>query len=302
MSRKTHLPFRNHLHGVTLAGMSRPTKAKAGRFNGTTTMRCFLAALVALVASVAPLNAAETPRSIADEKVSLIVADTGRDAAAIIGLRMVLKPGWHTYWRTPGDSGLAPTFDWSASKNVKVLELLWPVPTRFDAEGDTTFGYADEVIWPVFVRAVDPEKPVVLELKMFYGVCKDICVSNEVHISQTFVPASPGRASFEGDDGTRVRYFLERVPHGAQAPVTVSAKLAGEELRITLSNASEVPALIPEGPRGIWFGKPEVSQSGKDVIYKMPVEIEKGFGLKGSNIVLTFSGPNTAIEERVRVE
>src|SRR3546814_7282787 len=59
---------------------------------------------------------------------------------------MTMDPGWHTYWRHPGDSGIAPTFDWSKSQNVAEIEVLWPAPLRFDQPGDMTIGYKDRIV------------------------------------------------------------------------------------------------------------------------------------------------------------
>ncbi|MES1989737.1 MAG: protein-disulfide reductase DsbD domain-containing protein [Pseudomonadota bacterium] len=262
-------------------------------------IRHFLAALFALLAFASPLGAAEAPESGAGEKVTLISGNTMSAEPVFVGVRMTMLEGWHTYWRVPGDSGLAPTFDWSASKNVASVELLWPAPERFDAEGDTTFGYRDEVIWPVQVRALDPAQPLVLDLKMTYGVCKNICVPNEAHLPLTLLPQTAG---IDETAAVAIHKFLARVPHAPEPPVAVTAKLTDDELRVILSNVSEVPVLIPEGPRGVWFGEPEMSQQGKNVIYKMPVEIGKGRKLQGSGIVLTFSGPDTAIEAKVKIE
>lgn len=265
------------------------------------TQRHFLAVFVVLMASAAPLHASETQRSVAGEEVTLFETGGWNNRPKLVGVRMRLQKGWHTYWRTPGDSGLAPNFDWSASKNVAAVEVLWPVPKRFDAEGDTTFGYEDEIVWPVWVRAIDPDEPIAVDLKMSYGVCKDICVPNEVHLSKTVSPVSYEITAPSLNDKL-IRPFLDRVPKAPRPPVTVTAKLTGEELSVTLSSVSEAPALIPEGPRGVWFGKPETTQTSKGVMYKMPVEINKGRALKGSDIVLTFSGPKIAVEAKVKVE
>ena len=37
-----------------------------------------------------------------------------------------LKPGWKTYWRDPGDAGVPPQLDVSASTNVAGAELRFP--------------------------------------------------------------------------------------------------------------------------------------------------------------------------------
>src|ERR1700709_2953748 len=48
------------------------------------------------------------------------------------GIAFQLQPGWKTYWRTPGDSGVPPRFDFSKSDNVEAVMVLWPAPLKFD--------------------------------------------------------------------------------------------------------------------------------------------------------------------------
>ncbi|MDO8289982.1 MAG: protein-disulfide reductase DsbD family protein [Parvibaculum sp.] len=262
----------------------------------------FLAAFFALFIFAAPVAADEVVLKGAGEKVTLIAGNTLSAEPVLIGLRMKMKPGWHTYWRAPGDSGIAPTFDWSASKNVTTLELLWPVPERFDAEGDITFGYAGEVIWPVLVRVTDPAKPLVLHLNMSYGVCNNICVPNAVRLALTVFPTASEQAIIGNAEGGAIRASLLRVPVAPEPPVKVTAKLNGEELQVVLAGVSGTPVFIPEVTRGFWFGPPQVSRSGADVTYKMPVEIGKGQKLKDTTVTMVFAGPETAIEAKVKVE
>src|SRR5271163_1985315 len=47
------------------------------------------------------------------------------------GVEIRLDPGWKTYWRDPGDSGVPPKLDFSGSDNVKSVTVLWPAPERF---------------------------------------------------------------------------------------------------------------------------------------------------------------------------
>ena len=87
-----------------------------------------------------------------------------------------LAPGWKTYWRYPGDSGVPPHFEFEQSENVKSVAVLWPAPLRFsDAEG-TTIGYKDNVVFPLRIEAKDPSKPVTLRLKFDYAVCERLCI------------------------------------------------------------------------------------------------------------------------------
>ena len=71
-----------------------------------------------------------------------------------LGLQFQLKPGWKTYWRSPGDAGFPPRVDWSGSRESRRRDdLRWPAPKRFELFGLETFGYDGEVVLPVDVQA-----------------------------------------------------------------------------------------------------------------------------------------------------
>ena len=70
------------------------------------------------------------------------------------GIEIRLDPGWKTYWRYPGDSGVPPTLDFAGSENVKSVTVLWPAPTRFaDGAGGHSIGYHGDVVLPLHVLA-----------------------------------------------------------------------------------------------------------------------------------------------------
>jgi DsbC/DsbD-like thiol-disulfide interchange protein len=128
-----------------------------------------------------PALAAEaaSPWSVASHS-ALRLVDGGRSAggALLAGLALRLKPGFKTYWRHPGDSGVPPVIRFEGSVNVKEAEVLFPAPTRFDdGAGGFSFGYgAEEVLLPVAVTPADPARPVELHLQADYAVCEKLCV------------------------------------------------------------------------------------------------------------------------------
>lgn len=255
---------------------------------------------VALACLAATAKAEAATPSISGESVTLLTAENPQQAGALLaGIRMEMKDGWHTYWRMPGDSGIPPTFDWSGSENVAAVELLWPAPERFDAKGDDTIGYTREIVWPVLVRAADPARPVSLKLAMSYGVCSNICVPGEANLALDL----PGKSAPETD--RLIRRYLARVPASPADAKSVSAKFtAGAKplLEVRLSNPHEVPALIVEGPSGVWFGRPTATRKGEVVAYSVPVELNPGKTLKGAEVTLTFAGPATAIEAKRKLD
>ena len=78
--------------------------------------------------------------------VRLIAGSSGGGEASApmrAGIEIRLKPGWHTYWRYPGDAGVPPRFDFAGSQNVKAVEVLWPAPRRMPEEGLSAIGYTE---------------------------------------------------------------------------------------------------------------------------------------------------------------
>ena len=70
------------------------------------------------------------------------------------GIAIQLQDGWKTYWRTPGDSGVPPRFDFSKSDNVEAVTVLWPAPMKFDdGAGGISLGYKQQVVLPLRIVA-----------------------------------------------------------------------------------------------------------------------------------------------------
>jgi DsbC/DsbD-like thiol-disulfide interchange protein len=129
-----------------------------------------------------------------NSKVRLVSSTLQEDGAPVryAGVQLRMEGGWKTYWRNPGDSGVPPSFDWSGSKNVKNIDVLYPVPHRFADANGTAIGYDDQVVFPVKVTPEQPDKPVQLALTFDYGICKDLCIPNSVNLDAV-LPADLGK-------------------------------------------------------------------------------------------------------------
>src|SRR6185312_11944669 len=99
------------------------------------------------------------------------------------GIEIKMPSGWHTYWRYPGDSGVPPTFDFTGSKNLASVKVLYPAPRLMSDETGQTLGYTDDVVLPLRVTPREPGKPVALRLKLDYAVCEKVCVPEEGHLA-----------------------------------------------------------------------------------------------------------------------
>jgi DsbC/DsbD-like thiol-disulfide interchange protein len=107
------------------------------------------------------------------------------DAAYLrAGVEIKLDPGWRTYWRDPGDSGVPPTLDFSGSDNVKSVTVMWPAPERFpDGAGGNSIGYLDHVVLPLRIAPADSAKHASLQLKLGYDICGNMCVPVEANLN-----------------------------------------------------------------------------------------------------------------------
>lgn len=239
-------------------------------------------------------------------RLALVAAETAHDGAPLLaGIDMSLAKGWKTYWREPGDSGIAPSFDWSQSENVADVEVRWPAPQRFDDPGDITFGYRDEVIWPLRVVPENPDLPVTLRLDMFYGVCSDsICVPREAELTLALPADKPEEGIAATQDAARLRAALARVPVEPADPGMLSVgwrEADAPTLEVRLKDCGQgcvPPALIVDGPANVWFGTPQVSRHDGAVLYTVPVEVLSTAMLDGEELSFILSGPDTALEVR----
>jgi len=102
-----------------------------------------------------------------------------------VGVRLRMRPGWHVYWKNPGDSGLPPTVSWTLPRGFQAGAIEWPAPTRFMDEGLVTYGYHDEVILPVRIEVPNPVQgdSVSIAARVEWLECKDICVPGSAVLS-----------------------------------------------------------------------------------------------------------------------
>ena len=110
--------------------------------------------------------------------VRLIAGKTSASADKTVraGVELKLSPGWKTYWRYPGDSGVPPRFDFSRSTNVQSVTVAWPAPHRFTDGPGLSIGYRGGVIFPLQVVPQDAAKPVDLQLDLQYAICEKVCI------------------------------------------------------------------------------------------------------------------------------
>ncbi len=99
-----------------------------------------------------------------DHSAARLIAATdavGSAATVDAGLEIRLAPGWHAYWRSPGDAGIPPSIDWAGSDNLaQAAEIAWPAPARYSLQGFETAGYRDHVVLPMALTLAHAGQPL----------------------------------------------------------------------------------------------------------------------------------------------
>jgi suppressor for copper-sensitivity B len=173
----------------------------------------FLILLISVFYLSLPAKAAQPPHT----EARLFAGIKGVDAQKTVqvGVEIKLEPGWKTYWRTPGEAGLAPVFDWSGSENVKATEVRWPAPKRFVVSDIDNFGYEDAVTFPINITPDVVGQPLALHLKIDLLVCNGLCVP-ESHTLTLTIPAGQAQVS---DYQAVLAEALQKIPSAGDEKV-----------------------------------------------------------------------------------
>lgn len=149
----------------------------------------FAALLMAPLTALAQDPQTDLPPGLTQAR--LLPGWTDEQGHRIAALELVLQPGWKTYWRSPGDSGIPPRFDWDGSTNLGEVSFQWPAPELIDSDGTKSFGFHDRLVLPFEVTPLDPDQPVDLTAHVEFGICEKICVPASLTLSAPEVGNRP---------------------------------------------------------------------------------------------------------------
>lgn len=232
------------------------------------------------------------------------------EGKVLAGVQIRLDPGWKTYWRTPGDSGVPPSFDWSGSKNLKEAQVLYPAPRRFADASGTAIGYEDEVVFPIKITPERANEPVELKLNVDYGLCKNLCIPNAASLS---IELPPQVAEGQGDD-LLLQRFVDLVPKPAEADKLpalsgVEAKFDSAKpeliIRANFPDGATGTDLFVEAPGGAFVPVPKPLGPLKDGTQRFVVSFaspEETAAFKGKPLTLTLVSDEGAREASWTVE
>jgi thiol:disulfide interchange protein len=115
----------------------------------------------------------------------ILSADTAKPGDTIwAGVELKMEPGWHTYWKNPGDAGTATDIKWTLPPGISAGEIQWPLPEKLPPAEVTTYGYENEVVLLVPLKIAADVKPGPLDLKakVSWLECKESCIPADANV------------------------------------------------------------------------------------------------------------------------
>lgn len=243
-------------------------------------------------------------------RVRLIAAKTAiapSTKSTKIGVEIKLKPGWKTYWRTPGDSGVPPLFSWKGSQNLKSAKILWPAPHWFKDEFGVSIGYKKQIVFPVEISPVDANKPVHLKLSLAYAACKEVCIPARAKVDLNL----PSGFAISTLHAGLISRYTAQVPgkptsqHASIKNVSI-VNTPKATIAIDVKSALKTSALsvFVEGPKDFYFSRPVPATSPKEGMQRYLVRVvgeNLKNNLKGMKLRVTIVEPTRAGEHDVTI-
>ncbi|WP_204115674.1 protein-disulfide reductase DsbD domain-containing protein [Shimia biformata] len=255
-------------------------------------LACALAALISVPATVMAQSF--------DRVVSANILPGWRngDGSHMAGLEIQLNPGWKTYWRAPGDAGVPPLFEWSGA-NIAGVEVIWPTPEVFSQNGMNSVGYKQTVVLPVRITPRDKSQAIRLDGDLNIGVCRDICVPQDLHVS-AHLPAKGKRdARIAGALADRPLTAKEAGVRDVTCRISPTLDGLAIETRVDMPSAGGAEVMVIEaGDPQIWVAEAKTRRNGGTLMAKSEMMHVSGraFVLDRSAIRVTVLGQRQAVD------
>jgi DsbC/DsbD-like thiol-disulfide interchange protein len=235
-----------------------------------------------------------------------LLAGSRSGAVLLGGVAFQLQPGWKTYWRTPGDSGVPPRFDFSKSDNVEAVTVLWPAPKKFDdGAGGVSLGYHDQIVLPLRIVAKSVDKPVTLRAEINYAVCEKLCIPVDAKAELSF-------NNVASTEDSALSAALDAVPKPANVgdpnPLTIrDVKREGKDqvLVDVVAPDDRAVSLFVEGPTPDWgLPVPKLVEQSPPGVRRFSFQLDgvpPGVSPDGAALKLTLVGGDRSYEFNINL-
>jgi thiol:disulfide interchange protein len=153
-------------------------------------------------------------------------------------LHLEIEPGWHVYWRNPGDAGLPTTIDWKLPPGFAAGPIEWPTPRRFVSGNSGNYGYADNV--DLLVPIAVPQDAAIgqkaaLTAEASWLVCAEICIPGGATLALDLPIAARTPAP---DPETAARFAAARARLPVAAPFETRFAAVGGDWRLSVPQSA----------------------------------------------------------------
>ena len=221
-------------------------------------------------------------------------AQTENSGETRLLLDVALQKGWKTYWRSPGEGGIAPAIRWHQPVEAT---WRWPTPERFDVAGITTQGYHGDVSFPIILHGKVPER---LDGVLTLSTCSNVCVLTDYPFSLDLT------SSTGGDFDYAYSRAMGTLPLSSGLTSSLSARYAAGKLTVTAQRDAgwQEPSLFIDGMDDVDFGKPAFSVRDGSLVASVPVTDSWGEAapsLSGKQLSLVLADSGQAQESSLTI-
>ena len=194
-------------------------------------------------------------------------ADTSQPEQTRLLLDVELQKGWKTYWRSPGEGGIAPEISWQ--DNPGKAQWFWPTPQRFKVSGLTTQGYHQQVTLPIVLPA-DGRRQLAGTLTL--STCSNVCILTDFPFSLDLTAAAD--AQFDHDFAEA----MGQVPIERGVTDRLQAGYRHGELQLIAEREAgwQQPELFFDDFADASLGPPDVTIKGRQLQVRVPVTDQWG--------------------------
>jgi thiol:disulfide interchange protein/DsbC/DsbD-like thiol-disulfide interchange protein len=207
-------------------------------------------ALLCAVGVVARADSSSADRPHVHVQLVVVPQALNRGEAAEAGLYFKLEPGWHVYWKNPGDAGEPPHIKWTLPDGFTAGPLQFPVPKRLPLGPLMDFGYEDEVLFPLTLNVAQTAKPgpAALHAKVDWLVCSSSCIPGkaDLEISRDVLD-HPTKPVSSASDLAIFERFIGRLPKSfpTKGKVTFQGTKEGFRLSVETGKREVEAAFFP---------------------------------------------------------
>ncbi|WP_108743941.1 protein-disulfide reductase DsbD family protein [Salinivibrio sp. IB643] len=180
-------------------------------------------------------------------------------------LSVRLQGDWKTYWRSPGEGGVAPELIINDSQNLDDIIWHWPAPERHELLGLTMLGYKGQVTFPLTFKVDTWQQPVSLDATLRLSSCTSVCVITDYPIS---LDVTPSALKADGERMYQFNQAMSQVPKPLPSVQVESAVWDANKqqlaVTVTANQAWQQPDMLVDGEAVIddTFGVPSLHRDG----------------------------------------